>query len=86
MSRLSLWNYAKTASDKLAKYTGYVHLITFLAIWLGLMSFLGFASLSMKARFFVATFLGAVIAICFGALFWLLPSLIVRWKKRRGKN
>lgn len=86
MSRSRFWNYVQTASAKIAEYTGYVHLITYLAIWLCLVSFLGLASLSAGLRFFIATFLGAAIAPFIGVLFWFFPSLIIKWKKRKGKN
>ena len=55
MSRSCFWNYVQTASAKIAEYTGYVHLATYLAI-------------------------------CIGVLFWFFPSLIIKWKKRKGKN
>lgn len=86
MSKSSFWNYVKTASVKLAEYTGYVHLATYLAIWICLIDLLSLSSASFAFRFFVATFLGAIIAVCFGILFWFFPYLIVRWKKRKGKN
>ncbi|MCB1075667.1 MAG: sel1 repeat family protein [Simkania sp.] len=85
MFKSSLENYMKKISEKIAAYTKYVHLVLYLLVWLGFSSAMWAFSKGSLPLLGIIVF-GGLINLCIGVIFWGFPSIIIKWKKRKGKN
>ena len=85
MLEFQVRSFVKNMSSKISEYTKYVHLFTYLIIWLGMISGCWMISRDPVPLFGLLV-LGSMINLCIGLVFWFLPSLIIKWKKRKGKN
>lgn len=85
MSNLYVESYIKKMSSKIATYTKYVHLMLYILVWLRLTSVLwGFSKGPLPVLGIIV--FGSMINLSFGVLFWGIPSLIIKWKSKKGKN
>jgi hypothetical protein len=85
MSDAYVQKFMKNISSKIAAYTKFVHLILYAIVWLGMISMCWCFSNDPLPLFGIIVF-GCMINLCIGILFWLFPSLIIKWKKRQGKT
>lgn len=85
MSHFYMKNFVKNASSKIAAYTKFVHLMLYAMIYLGMIS-MCWSFTKDPIPFFRIIVLGTLINFSVGIMFWLLPSFIIKWKKKRGKN
>jgi len=86
MSRSILGEFLKTSSKRFAKYTGYVHFGVYASVWLAIASLIYLISGCETVNIYLMFVLGGFLNLCLGILFWLLPELLVRYKRWRGKD
>ena len=86
MSRSVLGGFLKTSSKRFAEYTGYVHLGVYASVWLSIASLIYLISGCETVNIYLIFVLGGFLNLCLGILFWLLPELLVRYKRWRGKD
>lgn len=80
----------KEISREIARCTRYVHLALFLSIWVALIPVMLVTPtdfpMPMGIRLLVSFFLAVPIYAVLGFVFWAIPALIVRAKKKKGKD
>jgi len=75
--KIFLKSFFKNSSNRIAGFTGYVHLAVYLSVF-------AFFKFFFSLAFTIV--LGILVNTAIGIVFWLLPTLLVRYKNGKGKN